>query len=422
MKFHLISACGEGGGLLERIQREGNDCTIDILDKDYSPAFDGILKKARDVPEESIILFDTSGMGKRADELKKLGFKVFGGSVFADSLEEDRDFGLKYMESHGIQIPDTKMFHTFVEAIDWVESRKGDDTYVFKPNGEHLPCKLTYAAEDKDDLISYLRFVQRHFSGDIDDFVLQTFVEGPILSTEFWCGPRGFIRPANHTVEVKKFLTGDLGPSTGCQGNLVWVAEDDEVVELLEGIEGDLVKENYVGPIDLNAILSEKGVKGLEWTPRFGLDAMPTLLQLLDGEVGKIIADIVNGQTKSMELHDAIAAGIRVSIPPYPIEPTKDVKKVLSESPNVGVPIRGLEDASPYYYEVMMEDGQLVHSPGTGVIAVVTECAEESEDALSYLCDILDKATIPDKQYRTDLGDILPEMCKEACEALYAHA
>ena len=136
------------------------------------------------------------------------------------------------MQDHGIEIPDTKVFRTFGEALDWVKDKKDDEKYVFKPNGS-LPCKLTYCAEDKDDLVSYLRFVQRYFTSKIEDFVLQSFIGGPIVSTEFWVGPNGFIYPPNHTVEVKKFLNDNLGPSTGCQGNLVWVAEDDEVVELL---------------------------------------------------------------------------------------------------------------------------------------------------------------------------------------------
>lgn len=417
MKFHMISDVGEGAGLLKKIQDEGNDCTIHIDYDVYAPAFDGIIKKSKSIPDGAIVIFDTSGMGKQADELKKKGYHVFGGCSFADKLEEERDFGLSYMEDHGIQVPDTKKFYTFSEAIDWLAEQDDEDTFVFKPNGD-LPCKLTYCGADNDDLISYLCFVQRHFSGKVEDFILQTFVEGPIVSTEFWVGPKGFIRPANHTVEVKKFLNDDLGPSTGCQGNLVWIADDDQIVSLLGGIEKDLVKEGYVGPIDLNAILSDKGPRGLEWTPRFGLDAMPTFLHLVDGEIGKLISDIVRGSTKTMDLYDAVAGGVRLSIPPYPIEVTEDVKKILKEAPNVGIPIKDLEDANSYYYEVMMEDKQLVHSPGTGAIAVISDCGDDPHEALEYPYEILENCRIPDKQYRTDLQKVLANMCEEACEAL----
>jgi phosphoribosylamine-glycine ligase len=414
----MLSVCGDGCGLLKRIQDEGNDCTIDITHEDYDSTYDGILKKSKQPPTGSIIVADASSMGKELDQYKKKGFKVFGGSVFADSLEEDRGFGLKYMESHGIQIPDTKTFRTFVEAIDFMNSRKEKERFVFKPNGDNLPCKLTYVGTDKDDLISYLRFVQRHFTHEIDDFILQTFVEGPIVSTEFWVGPSGFIRPANHTVEVKKFLNDNLGPSTGCQGNLVWLADDDEIVGLLENIEQDLVKEGYIGPIDLNAILSEDGIKGLEWTPRFGYDAMPTFLELIDGDVGQLISDTVNDQIDEMDLFDSIAAGIKISIPPYPIEAVEHIKPILKESPNVGVPIRDLDEDATYFYEIKMEDGQMIHSIGLGSIGCVVDCGDEAEDSLDYPYECLEKARIPEKQYRTDLKEVLPKMMEEACEAL----
>lgn len=415
MKYHLMSGYGEGCGLMERIQDEGNECTVQIMEEDYKQTYDGILEKSDEPDEDAIIIVDTSGFGEKADEYRREGFHVFGGSEFADKLEDDRNFGIAFMQKHGIQVPDSKTFRTFVQAEDWLKAKKPDSRYVFKPNGS-LPCKLTYCAENRDDLISYLRFVGRYFSSKIDDFILQTFVEGPIVSTEFWCGPRGFIYPANHTVEVKKFLNDNLGPSTGCQGNLVWIAESDEVVDLLEGIEDSLVKEGYVGPIDLNAILSNEGPKGLEWTPRFGLDAMPTFLHLVEGDIGQLIADIVLGQVKDVPVTDAIAGGVRITIPPYPIEPTTNMKAVLKQSPNTGIPIEGLDDA--YLYEVMVFDNQLVHSPGTGVIAVVSDVCDEAEDCLSGPYEILEKANIPDKQYRTDLCEVLPDMCREACEAL----
>ena len=418
MNFHLLSDTGDGCGLMKRIQDEGNECTVHIRDNNYWDSHVGILQHIKEPSKDAIIIVDTVGLGEEADKFRKKGFKVFGGSKFADKLEQDRDFGLDFMRNHGIKVPDTKQFYTFWDAIAWVEKQKGDDTYVFKPSGEDLPCRLTYCATDKDDLISYLRFVQRYFSGRIDDFVLQTFVEGPIISTEFWVGPSGFIRPANHTVEVKKFLNDDLGPSTGCQGNIVWMAEDDEIVALLEGIEKDLVEEGYIGPIDLNCILSEEGPRGLEWTPRFGLDAMPSLLSLILKDVGGTISDIVHGNTKTMDLYDAIAGGVRLTIPPYPIEPTNDVGKVLKEAPNQGVPIRDLEDDGVYFYEVMMQDGELVHSSGNGVIAVVSDCGEDPKECLNYPYEILEGCRVPDKQYRTDLQEKLSEMTEEACEAL----
>jgi phosphoribosylamine--glycine ligase len=292
---------------------------------------------------------------------------------------------------------------------------------VFKPSGKTIPSKLTYVADDRDDLICYLDFVEKYFAKDIDDFILQCFVEGAVVSSEFWCGPTGFVRPGNQTVEVKKFMNDNLGPSTGCQGNLVWICDEGKILK--QGIckaENALIDNGYIGPIDLNAIVNEEGVYGLEWTPRFGLDAMPTLLQLLTMDVGELVSNLVKGQLHEFPADDSFAGGVRVSIPPYPIEPisTKGTYEVQKNSPNFGVPLRFPErfEDNYYFYEIVSENGDLYHSDGTGIIAVISAAREECEESIKACYDIIEEVKIPDIQYRTDLAEVLPDMYEEVKE------
>jgi phosphoribosylamine--glycine ligase len=419
MNFFMVSKCGEGAGLLKQIQDEGNDCELCIIEQDYKSVYDGILEKSlKPKDKNTIIIFDSSGNGTRADKLRASGFKVFGASKFHDRLENDREFGLDFMESNGILIPETKTFTDFNEGIEFVEENK-DKRYVFKPSGD-LPSKLTYSCSDTEDLIHYMRFVEKFYGSKIEDFVLQEFIEGSIISSEYWVGAEGFISPINHTIEVKKLMNDDLGPSTGCSGNLVWLgAEGSLLSQELEKVEQELIKNKYIGPIDLNAIVNEKGIYGLEWTPRFGLDAMPTFLQLCSYDVGGIIADLASGNIPKFNPRESFAAGVRVTIPPYPIE--LDNSKVIQDhAPNKFIPIRGLEEFKNYcyLYEVMMKDDELVHSDGTGVIAVVSDWSNDINDILDNPYQILEDCKIPDKQYRTDLKKVLPKMYNEVTEAL----
>src|SRR6185312_15704729 len=106
-------------------------------------------------------------------------------------------------------------------------------------------------------------------------FVLQEFINGVVVSSEMWSDGTKVIRPSNHTVEVKGFLNGCKGPATGCSGNIVWA--EDGLCRIVESgsarIEKLVVEEGHVGPMDLNAVVNDEGVWGLEWTPRFGYDA-----------------------------------------------------------------------------------------------------------------------------------------------------
>jgi phosphoribosylamine---glycine ligase len=417
----MYSKCGEGAGLLKRIQDEGNNCSLYIEDKDYASVYNGILDNSNSPEEGDIIIFDSSGSGARADSLREFGFKVFGASKFHDKLENNREFGLSFMEENGIMIPKTKSFDNFNNGIKFIKENH-KKRYVFKPSGKDLPTKLTYSSSDMEDLLFYMKFVEKNFGEDIENFVLQEFIEGAIISTEYWVGKYGFIEPVNHTIEVKKLMNNDLGPSTGCSGNIVWRGEEDSsLAELLHSVEQELISNNYIGPIDINCIVNEKGIYGLEWTPRFGLDAMPTLLQLIEGDIGKIIHDLASGYSPEMELSDFFAGGVRLTIPPYPIEPN-NLKLLQKDSPNEGIPIRGLEDCESlcYFYEVKKEENQLVHSAGTGVIACISDVGMNPKSTFDCPYDILKECKIPDKMYRTDLNKILPKMYSEVKETLDA--
>jgi phosphoribosylamine---glycine ligase len=432
MKFAMISKAGEGAGLLSRIQDEGNDVRIFIKEEGYRTVYKGILEQLDSIHSswitpDTIIIFDSSGMGSFADDFKDCGYKVFGASKFADKLEDDREFGLSFMEDNDIMIPHSEKFTDFSEGIAYIKKNK-DTRFVFKPSGE-LPSHLTYSCSDCDDLIHYIEFVKKYYSKEVTDFVLQEFIEGKIISTEFFCGPNGFIENSlNHTVESKKLMNDDLGPSTGCAGNLVWLGDEySQLAKKLRNIEGELISQNFIGPIDLNAMLKGDEIYGLEWTPRFGLDALPTFLQLIQQEVGKLISDIVQGIDPKFLPLNAFAGGVRVSIPPYPIEPKpissqESLKRIQKTAPNLGVPIRGLDNfpENVYFYEVMKEGKDLVHSAGTGAIAVVSNWDADVEQCLTLPYEILEECKIPDKQYRTDLNQVLPEMHKEACEAMEA--
>src|SRR5581483_10364453 len=50
--------------------------------------------------------------------------------------------------------------------------------------------------------------------------IVQRRVKGIEVSTEGWWNGKAWIN-FNHTFEEKRFMAGDLGPNTGCMGNVV---------------------------------------------------------------------------------------------------------------------------------------------------------------------------------------------------------
>jgi phosphoribosylamine--glycine ligase len=425
MKFLMVSECGEGAGVLKIIADEGNDCRIYINDPCYRNVYDGLLDKAKkiDPKKGEIIIFDFSSFGKIADNLKKSGALVVGASSFADALEQDRKFGFDVMEEAGIKIPLTAEFEDFNDVSEYLDANceKDDGTerrFVFKPSGKLLPCHLTYVSKDRGDLEEYTKYVRDNYSKNIESFVLQEFVEGVVVSSELWCDGTKFLRPGNHTLEVKALMNGNLGPATGCAGNLVYTEEGPCRI-INQGIakaEAACVKAGHVGPVDLNTVVNEEGVWALEWTPRFGYCATPTQMFLMKNSIGQFFADVAKQQASHVPMTDKYAAGVRLSIPPYPLEP-KNTDQVQVVRPNVGIPIRGLTEANAgamYFYEVMLQDGALMHSSGPGLIGCAMGLGDSPYEAFQQPYRILDSLKIPEKQYRTDLCGVLCDMYYDA--------
>lgn len=413
----MYSESAEGAGILHRIEQEGNEVSLYIHDPIYKDCWEGLINKAESLNPgpEDILIFDISGNGKIADSWIKSGHKVFGASSFADDLEMDREFGFSQMVAYGIKVPSTKTFKSFKTGMEYV--RKSNKRLVFKPNGS-MPCKLTFVSSDSEELIAYMEFVEKVYGSKIEDFILQDFIEGAVVSSEAFCDGKKFLHPFNHTVEVKKSMNDELGPSTGCSGNVTWACDGCRICdEGISKIEDLMVRNGYIGQIDLNAVVNEEGIYGLEWTPRMGYDASPVLLTLLECEYSKFFSDLVNGQMKEIPISYDFAGSVRFTVPPYPVELMKG-KDPEKFSPSESIPIQKWEkhQENLYFYEVRCDEGRLVHSSGTGVIGLAFDQNIDPNKVLDKPYKILKELHIPDLQYRTDLSKVLSKMVNEVEE------
>ena len=159
----------------------------------------------------------------------------------------------------------------------------------------------------------------------------------------------------------------------------------------------------YAGPIDLNTVVNKEGVWALEFTPRFGYDAFPALLELVDTDLGEIIAKIArNEQPDELPLKDGFASALRISIPPHPSDEFKHPG---------GIPIQGLMRSDRphlYFFEVRLDESdRLVSSVGGGAVCAVTGLGRTISESFECPYEIAKRLRIPEKQYRTDAVNVL---------------
>jgi phosphoribosylamine--glycine ligase len=419
---------GDGVPLALRLQDEGHQVGLFARDPKYRPLAEGLIAHVDDfelaADKADLIVFDMVGHGTLADQLRSRGKRVIGASKIQDLLELDRVRGMELVMAAGCAVPETFSFDAgdFAGAIAFVE--ENPDRYVFKANA-NIGSDKTHVAADPDEMIGYLR----HLDETIDKeehrrppFILQAVVEGTEISTERWyAAGRPMSALDNSTFELKKFLTGDgtsagLGPTVGCAGNVVIPHHDRALLaQTVACLDRIAAQHRISGPLDLNAIVDAetKIPMILEVTARFGYDAIQTFSSLWSLPMGASFHMMTEGRDPAIHLIGPIAAGVRVTLPPYPHEDCSSLH---------GTPIL---DALLDHEEIwpadiaLTPDEQLVAAGVDGLLAVVTGTGRTVSSACDSVYATLAGWRTSELQYRTDLDTVVRSRLRNVQRAGY---
>ena len=400
MKILIVSYEGYGIWYSLRLEKEGHSVDIYLTDKSKQNILQGIAPEVSlekpDFKKYDLVLFDSTGKPALAEDSIDVTPTIGDGDLNSQ-LEDDRQFGIEVMEEVGINVPFYEEFDNIGEAKRFV--KKTNKTYVFKPNAEGVEqdTAATYVSSSADDLINYLDRLGSLSSGA--SFILQEVVQGTEVSTEAYFNGEEFFL-INATLEEKKFMNDGKGPNTGCAGNLVWVYDQPPALfkQGLGLMKDFLHQYDYHGMIDLNTIVTGNKIYGLEWTPRFGYDASPTLFSLLSSELAGFMYAIASGDRPNYNLKSRFAAGVRISIPPYPSE-------IKGQHPEQ-VPINGIDEddlCHCYMYDAMLDGDELVTAGISGFIAVPLGTGTTIAEAFYKVNQKLSLVKVPNMQYRTDI-------------------
>jgi phosphoribosylamine-glycine ligase len=410
MRVLFVSKEGDGIGVAQRLAFEGHNVDFWCADHAFDRAGQGIVNR---VPawrpalrHADLIVADSVGLGKYEDIIRATGRPALGFSPLLDVIELDRAKGAEMFERAGIKVPETHPFATLAEAKRIPHAEGWGDGWVVKASG-NAPNKLTHVVTDESRWDSAVGTLPPDSHG-----IVQRVVSGVEVSTEGWFNGSNFITPFNHTFEEKKFLVGDLGPTTGCMGNIVVRADSNKLTRATVERVGPLLRTiGYRGPFDINCIVNTDGAWALEATSRMGYDAVEALLELLDEPAGDFLFDVAMGTKKSMALSADPAICVRVTVPPWPH------RKI--DAREAGEPVHGIDDDSLrhlFLCDVMRQDGEYVLAACDGVVLKATATGRVQPPKMAthkpdYTYDVrrrvyrtLDRIGLRDKQYRTDIG------------------
>lgn len=388
----------------------------------------GLVKIVRDWREwmrwaDLVFMTDNTKYLAEIDEWRKRGIRIVGPSQEAAMWELDRDKGMRVLEKAGIDTPPSKEFSDYDAAIAYV--KKEGRRFVSKPNGVEGDKSLSYCAKDAADLIYMLQRWKK--AGKLKgSFILQEFIPGIEMGVGAWFGPGGFNQGWEENWEHKPLMNDDKGPNTGEQGTVMRFVRKSKLADIvLKPLAGALEKIGYIGCVDVNCIIDERGKPWpLEFTMRPGWPAFNIQQSLQTGDSADWLAALFDGRDDRCFKLDTISVGVVLSVPDYPYS-----KKPIAEV--TGIPIYGVKDSirqniHPCMVKQgvapVMVGGKVIEGPtwvtAGDYVLVTTGAGPTVREAKDAAYKVLKQISLPaSPMWRTDIGHKL----KRQLPLLQAH-
>lgn len=373
-----------------------------------------------------IFLSDNTKYLKELDGFREDGVVVVGATTLTAQWELDRGLGQDILEEHDIPCIPYQMFNDYDKAIKYV--KKENERFVSKPSGD-ADKSLSYVSKSPADMV-YMLERWKGLGKLKSPFIIQKFIGGTEMAVGGWFGPGGFNQGWCENWEFKKLMNGEMGPATGEQGTVVRYVRSSKLAnKVLAPLEEKLEEMGYVGYIDVNCIIDDKGTPWpLEFTMRPGWPTFNIQQALHKGDHAEWLLDLAEGRDAKVVKMDTIAIGVVMSIPDYPYSH-------LTRKEVVGIPLYGITDPAMtdnlHLCEMMRGEapkdvmGKVVTMPALvtagDYVLVASGTGKTISEAKGAVYPLLEKLSMPNSpMWRTDIGDRLEKQLPKVQELGYA--
>ena len=408
LKFLIVSKWGDSLDIAYRLKNEQHEVLMSIQDRDSKEIGFGFVRKTNQWQKYTdwadVIVFDYTGFGVQADQLRKQGKLVFGGSTYTDQLELDRNFGHLELIKHKIKTIPSKEFTNFPEAIEYI--RAHPDCYVIKPCGETQEYKqLLFVGKDDQghDVIKMLEAYQKTWGATFGVFQIQRRVKGVEVAISGFFNGHNFVRPINVSFEHKKLFPNELGVSTGEMGTSMFWSEKSPIFErTLLKMEQTLATHNFVGHIDINTIVNGNGIYPLEFTSRFGYPQINIQLEGITENFGNLLLKIAQGEEVNMKVKKGFQVGAYMVVTPFPFDDKKSFE-IFSKDSVVLFKTPNREGIHPI--QVKNINGQWLITGNSGIVLLIVGTGLTMKEAQKNMYNRIANIIINNSYYRNDIGN-----------------
>ncbi|KAK9888335.1 hypothetical protein WA026_000591 [Henosepilachna vigintioctopunctata] len=341
-----------GSYAIGKVEKAEN-ISIDIKD------FEEILKFCKQNDVSLVIVGPEDPLANGiVDILEKANIKTFGPTKNGALIESDKNWAKSFFDRNNIPTARWRSFTDSSEARSFIENAPYP-ALVIKASGLAAGKGVIVASSKEEACVAVSNILRDKKFGSAGEIVV---VEEKLMGEEisvlaFTDGKN--IKAMLPAQDHKRIFDNDLGPNTGGMGaycpcpllnnEQMQYVQKHILEKTIEGFKKEGI--SYVGVLYAGLMITENGIKVLEYNCRFGDPETEVILPLLESDLYTILYSCCNGTLSSTEIawkQNCTAVGVVMASKGYP------------ESSSKGQVIKGID-------EVNSRPGNVVFHCGTGL-------------------------------------------------------
>ena len=387
--------CAPGNGGISDIA----ECLPDIKATDL----DGILEFVKAHPGISMTVVapdDPLALGL-VDLLNENGFRAFGPTKDAAQIEASKVFSKNLMKKYGIPTADYQVFDDARSAKEYLKT--AEYPIVVKADGLALGKGVIICKDKKEATKAVNEIMLDHkFGKSGNQIVIEEFLTGYEVSVLAFCDGKTIL-PMVTSQDHKRALDNDQGLNTGGMGAFspsqrfgeteMKKAYNDIFLPTLGALCSEGI--TFKGVLYFGLMVSDKGVKVLEYNARFGDPETQAVLVRLENDLYDIFNKVIDQKLSQVKLKwkDRTSICVIIASGGYPEAYERGYEIEFGDID---------DDCVVFHSGTVKKDGKYYTNGGRvlGVTCMGKNLAEAREKAYANV----KKISFKDMHYRTDIG------------------
>ncbi len=364
---------------------------------------DAILQFVKSHPDISMTVVapdDPLALGL-VDLLTENGFRAFGPTKDAARIEASKVFSKWLMKKYNIPTAEYEVFDDAKKAKEYLKT--AEYPIVIKADGLALGKGVVICKDKKEAIAAVNEIMLDHkFGKSGNQIVVEEFLTGYEVSVLAFCDGKTIL-PMETSQDHKRALDGDKGLNTGGMGAFspsqrfceiqMQKAYDEIFLPTMNALNSEGI--TFKGVIYFGLMVSDKGVKVLEYNARFGDPETQAVLPRLENDLYELFNLTIDQKLNQVKLKwkDKQSICVVLASGGYPESYEKGYEISFGDID---------EDCIVFHAGTVKKDGKYYTNGGRvlGVTCMGKTLAEAREKAYRNV----EKISFKDMHFRSDIG------------------